>query len=476
MKITSVTLFDYVNNDLSPTERERVGAALERDPRLRAELDQLQRLHTGLQAALDPIRDVPIVGRPPAGAFGRARPPRRIARVALLAAVVLASFWMVGQQRPASPTGGAGSDRHVAIVPPMYVTIDPVTPTLVPATPAPAAMTPTATAPTSAAPELGSPEWYDHLTISPSLTLRGEVAETALTIEVRGTIGYALISRPEAEGNSVNLVALDLTDPSRPIELGSVTADPESHTIAVDGTLAIASSPRGFDVFDISQPAQIELIGRFADAQQTSTRAVALRAGRAYVASYGGERFALRFTIVDMSDSANPHLLGALVIGGAASEGLEIAGEFAYVPDAANGLHVIDISAPAAPRLVASFATSGLRTVRVVGERAYLGTDYGLEIIDVSDPEAPALLARVPALRGGISGIALAGTTLFVSFANYGSTAFGGIEVYEVSDPGRPILLGGYSGQANANAVWSDGERAYVAHDRRGLLIMELTR
>ncbi|HYF66085.1 MAG TPA: hypothetical protein VD886_24860 [Herpetosiphonaceae bacterium] len=472
MPITQATLVDYLNNELGPAERERVGAALQRDPRLRAELDRLRRLHQGLQAAFDPIRDVPIAARP--AAPSARRPPRRLARLALLAAVALAGFWLVGRRLPQSLTGGEVAHPLIATVPETYVPINPPTPTSFVPTPFVPTDIPTEpAAPTIVLPEPGSAEWYAYLAISPSLDLRGELAGNVLDIAVRGTVGYALMVRPEAGGNPASLVALDLADPGAPGQLGSIPVDPDSRAIAVDGTLAIATTPRGFDVFDISDPARIALIGSFADAQQNSTVVVALRAGRAYVTSQGAAR---RFTIVDMTDPANPRRLGSLATVGPAAEGLDIAGELAFVADAFNGLQVIDISDPAAPRLLGGLASPGARSVRSAGGRAYLGTDHGLEIIDISDPAAPALLGGHPVGFGSVTGIALGEGVVFVSYANIGSSDFGGMEAYNVGDPTRPLLLGGYSGQAYAHAVWTDGARAYVAHDRRGLIIMDLGR
>lgn len=478
MKITRATLVDYLNNELSPAERAQVGAALERDPKLRAELGQLQRLHAGLQAAFDPIRDVAIAGRPPAGAFGRARPPRQLARVALLAAVVLASFWVVIRpQLPEAQTGGQVVELGIYIVP-TSTSNPPIQTPFVPTPFVPTAMptAPDATSvatPSAAALVPGSPEWYAHLTISPSLTLRGGVSGTALDIEVRGTIGYALITQPELDANPTILVALELNGPNAPFQLGEIAVDAESRAIAVDGTLAIATTPRGFDVFDISDPAHIRLVSSFADPQSLNTMAVALRAGRAYIAGQGAPS---RLTIVDLSDPANPQFMSSLATAGPSADGLDIAGELAYVADSANGMLVIDISDPAEPRLLARFDVFGARSVRVAGDRAYLGTDSGLKIVDISDPAAPALLGSRAVGYGSVVDIAVDGSTVFASYANIGSSDFGGIEVYDLSDPTRPMLLGGYSGQAYANAVWSDGERAYVAHDRRGLVIMDLER
>jgi hypothetical protein len=472
MRIHQATLVDYLNNQLSPAEQARVAAALERDPRLRAELTQLERLHAGLQAAFGPIRDVPIATRPAHASSASARQRGRLARMALLAALLLAGLW-VARQRLLAPSGTAGGNRMIAGVAASETPAPNLTPisewslpTVIPASDV---------VPTPAPPAPGSPEWYTYLTISPSLTLRGEVPGTILDIAVQGKLGYALVSDPG--GAAASLITLDLSKPAAPSRIGAYAVAGESRSIAVAGPLLLVGTRHGFDVLDVSKPAAIALLGSYADEELEGVGALVLRDQLAYLTGAATSKEGSgRLAIIDLADPANPWLRASIGLAGASAEGLDVVGTVAYVADSLAGLHLIDISDPDAPQLIGTYASSGARTVRVAGQRAYLGSDHGLEIIDVSTPDAPSALAGPIPTAAPISGLALNGDLIFISSGDFGSSDFGGLEVYDLSDPKRPSLIGSYSAQANAHAVWASGGRAYVAHGRRGLLIIDLAR
>ena len=65
----------------------------------------------------------------------------------------------------------------------------------------------------------------------------------------------------------------------------------------------------------------------------------------------------------------------------------------AYVAALEGGLHVFDITGPAVPRLVGSYATQGNATdVALADERAYLlDSSIGVAVLDVSEPNNPRL-------------------------------------------------------------------------------------
>ena len=65
----------------------------------------------------------------------------------------------------------------------------------------------------------------------------------------------------------------------------------------------------------------------------------------------------------------------------------------AYVAALEGGLHIFDITSPAVPRPVGSYATRGNATgVKVAGDRAYLlDSGVGVTVLDVSEPREPKL-------------------------------------------------------------------------------------
>jgi hypothetical protein len=126
--------------------------------------------------------------------------------------------------------------------------------------------------------------------------------------------------------------------------------------------------------------------------------------------------------------------------------GVQVVGTLAYVADYFDGLQVIDVSNPAAPRRLGGFDTSGMAYgVQVVGTLAYVA-DYfdGLQVIDVSNPAAPRRLDGFD--TGGTSlGVHVMGTMAYVADGEWGLRIFGLSESRQhqglTFDPPLPAFL-----------------------------------
>jgi hypothetical protein len=134
-----------------------------------------------------------------------------------------------------------------------------------------------------------------------------------------------------------------------------------------------------------------------------------------------------------------------------------------------SGLVIFDISDPARglfEREVGIHESGSLGQVYVAGGHAYVaGDDVGLEVIDVSDPASPQPRGRY---EGG------AGRRFFVS----GEYVYGAngrtLDIIDVSDPSRPQLVG-RSATGNAMDVFVSGSVAFVADQRDGLWVIDVT-
>jgi hypothetical protein len=114
-------------------------------------------------------------------------------------------------------------------------------------------------------------------------------------------------------------------------------------------------------------------------------------------------------------------------------------------------------------------------SVHVIGPRAYLGTNVGVVILDVSNPAKPAFLGSYRKMGGYfISDIEVTADRAYVTFANWGSSDFGGMDIVDISDPAHPRFVGGYTTNANAYDVHIVDQFIYVANGRRGLLIFRV--
>ena len=115
-----------------------------------------------------------------------------------------------------------------------------------------------------------------------------------------------------------------------------------------------------------------------------NARGVALDAGRCYVAD---GRAGL--TVVDITDSANPAVIGNCPIPGAYANRVCVRGTRAYVAAGAAGLAVIDVADPAKPVLVSVLKTPEAKAVWVTADDRILATDrdWGLLVVEKESVE-----------------------------------------------------------------------------------------
>ena len=155
------------------------------------------------------------------------------------------------------------------------------------------------------------------------------------------------------------------------------------------------------------------------------------------------------------------------VDGGA--QGVAVSGNFAYVADVDSGLIVIDISDPDSLEKVGFYNTDGYAIdVAVSGNFAYVAYGlYGLRVIDISDPENPAETGFFD--TGSYAcGVAIDGNFAYVAdFSN-------GLRVIDVSDPESLDEIGFFDTAGQSWSVAVSGNFAYVADKDSGLRVIEI--
>ncbi len=179
-------------------------------------------------------------------------------------------------------------------------------------------------------------------------------------------------------------------------------------------------------------------------------------------------------SIVDVQDPRHPVLLGEIDTSGV-GHGVAVSGDFAFVACAVTGFEVFDVANPAAPAKVAvlDVGTGGL-DVAVGGHVAYVaeGLD-GFGVVDISDPTQPVNLATLDT-PGYAKGLALAGDVLYVADA-YVDPDTPDILVYDVSDPGAPVLQMSLPVWGGGSDIIVDGNRGYVSSWNYGVIVLDLT-
>jgi hypothetical protein len=174
--------------------------------------------------------------------------------------------------------------------------------------------------------------------------------------------------------------------------------------------------------------------------------AVAVAGNYAYVANTGD---GLR--IYDVSDRAHPIGVGHTNNGGVAS-GVAVVGNHVFL---ANYL-------------------DGFRTYDVAGNYAYVANnnhgpdDDGLSVYDISDLTNPLSIghATIPSAGGSVPhgrGVAVSGKYVYLA------TEYGGLHLYDVSNPAIPKHVGSANDGGAAWASAAIGNYAYVANFTDGL-------
>lgn len=271
---------------------------------------------------------------------------------------------------------------------------------------------------------------------------------------------------------------LDISDPKQLRSLGVLRVAPGSERTGRVGLgmaqdlLLVTDSDRGFAVVSGVDRGELRIAARRDTDLPGQVMRVAVADGRAYVLTAGSA------FVVDISNLASPAVMGRHVLPpGSHARGIAAKGSRVYLSVARAGrheLHVLDMSAPAAPRLLAlaDLGEGFPDDLLVRGDIAYGAAYYfdsaaaigkrALRLVDVSDPAAPRLIGSAE-----IAGVT-AGEDHFPELALTAGTALlrhnRGLALIDVSDPTRPTVVGSYEEAGRRpHAVVASGARAYVA-------------
>jgi hypothetical protein len=146
-----------------------------------------------------------------------------------------------------------------------------------------------------------------------------------------------------------------------------------------------------------------------------------------------------------------------------------VQGDRLYVCHQADGLVIVDVSRPEAPRTLGVFDSPGSATgVAVVGNTAYLGDGgQGLAILDIGDPTQPKQLGRFNGAANG-SRLAVRDRQVFLTDGRRG------LLILDVTDPSNPVKLGEVATGVGASDVALAGDFAFVANDSKGVSVVDI--
>ena len=119
---------------------------------------------------------------------------------------------------------------------------------------------------------------------------------------------------------------------------------------------------------------------------------------------------------------------------------VDVVGDYLYVADNANDLHILDVSTPLHPTILGAYEHNlGGKSLQVEGDTAYLLGDSMLDVIDVTNPEMPARHSVYDPSGGSLS----LGNFDYKNGYGFlsGNLTDGGLNVVDLSDVNNPVSV-----------------------------------
>jgi hypothetical protein len=173
----------------------------------------------------------------------------------------------------------------------------------------------------------------------------------------------------------------------------------------------------------------------------------------------------------------NSYGIDLLYHTGGGAQAVTVGGQFAYVGFGPE-LAILSLADPTRPVRVGQVVfsdTATLAAIAVSGKYVYVvGSNGGLHVIDVTDPAAPQSIGFSPSRNGApsqASDIALTGGYVCVTYGD----SLGGIEIFQVTDPANLKSIALYSSNESYGSVALSGHYAYIAAFFSGLIVLDIS-
>ena len=218
--------------------------------------------------------------------------------------------------------------------------------------------------------------------------------------------------------------------------------------VAVADGFIFAIGKGKLHVLENARQGRPTLVGGIADLG--NTRQIVVSRGYAFITSREDGLF-----IVDVRAPAAPKLVHHYDTAELATA-IAVSGEVAAVGNRFAGIELLDVSQPSAPRYLTTIRVGEVQSLVFHGEWLYAGTwsEKAVAVINVSNPRRPMLKKTVP-LDGNGDGLDVRGNLLAAATGHHsrsdtrprpGDPAFGrghGVEVFDVANPADPRRLSG---------------------------------
>jgi hypothetical protein len=184
-----------------------------------------------------------------------------------------------------------------------------------------------------------------------------------------------------------------------------------SDRAAISGSLAYSVGSYGFQVYDLSDPADPK---RLYTGNPRWNYDVVGYGRYAFTTAYD------RMNVIDLKDPYAPVVVGTFIDLNGRDTRLALATHYLFITGSGtNGpeLKVVDISVPSTPEKVGSLTfTSGLpRGIAISGQYAYIALNSGMAVVDISEPTDPILVVEVPLASTITYDVAVKGNYAYVT-------------------------------------------------------------
>lgn len=360
-------------------------------------------------------------------------------------------------------------------------------------------------------------------TLVPTPEIQSEASTIATSNEVQfslenqwgGTFHtVAMVDNIAFAGVGPRLLAIDISNPDQAVQLGQSELLPDNvQAVVIENNIATVANGRGgVAQFDVSDPAQMRLIGQINEFGDIPSRvnSVAVAEDLIFATTYESQTGQGFLVIIDSSDPANLQFqesqpltnisrvyehqnvlyllgydnlqtfspesisqpLGTLGFGGGSWQPvLLFQDNTAFLnPVMPSGLHVLDVTNPAQIEIIGQAADDGVFRMggiaAAAGQTFYMTGTFGefgfcgssVSIFDISDPANPEAVNEFDP-KNCINGLAVAGNTLL-------AVGRSGMQLYDLQSADNPVLRSTFVpvvGLQDVQSIAVDGRTYYTS-------------
>ncbi len=211
----------------------------------------------------------------------------------------------------------------------------------------------------------------------------------------------------------------------------------------------------------------LEVVGRWSLPDVRGLSGVTAAGNHVFVCASGG------LDIINVSDPSAPTRIARATMNTLVNE-VRITANHAFAACRGEGvqiggLQVVDITDLQAPKRVAGVTDGFAAGIDIQGQFAYVAEEFrGLEIFDISQPARPVLISRMDP-GGRSTGVRVITETAYLTTADQGLFAI------DVSDPAQPVVVGRSSDSADFGEIDVTGNHAFLASFLRGTRILDIS-